>query len=294
MNKKNLLQVFVLIFLTCISNLCLSQSNNVIIRPGGNGTSTPILFPTGDLALSLHITDKWNLFSYNQVRFAPNFPGVFADLYVLQAIYSWKHNISFYGGAWNYQNYYYNSKSPYTYSFARPLAYQEQGQFLGISVTNPIGKRLLLTTRFQLDHAFANYLVNRTAGLKPFDYWRFRPFIGITVPINHTTIIPKTFYITAGNDIFLGNRAPFLVENNAVIAAQYLFTKSINLAIQFNMEVDNSVGNQGPGGGPSYGSGPFTYFFQKYIQTILTININNQKKIPYKKIPYKNFNLQQF
>jgi len=58
---------------------------------------------------------------------------------------------------------------------------------------------------------------------------RFRYRLNVFIPLNHTKIDPKTWFISVYDEVFLNNRVPNFERNRAYAALGYQFNKSINV-----------------------------------------------------------------
>ncbi len=98
---------------------------------------------------------------------------------------------------------------------------------------------------------------------------RFRYRLNTVVPINKTKMGPKTFYVSAFDEVFLTNTAPYFERNRFFAGAGYQFSK--NLSIQpgyvYQFDYRNNVGAG-------------KHFFQLTLSIDLEAHRNPNEKIP--------------
>jgi hypothetical protein len=58
---------------------------------------------------------------------------------------------------------------------------------------------------------------------------RFRYRLNLSIPLNHTRIEPKTWFVSVYEEVFLNNKVPNFERNRAYAALGYQFDKSINV-----------------------------------------------------------------
>jgi hypothetical protein len=79
--------------------------------------------------------------------------------------------------------------------------------------------RVKLEHRYRIEQRWVNGLYRN----------RFRYRLNMFVPLNNTKIVPKTFFISVYDEIFLNNAAPNFERNRFSAALGYQFNRSINV-----------------------------------------------------------------
>ncbi len=75
--------------------------------------------------------------------------------------------------------------------------------------------------------------------------WRFRYFLGINVPINSKTLIPKTFYLSGYDEIFLNTQKNIFDRNRLYDALGYVLNDKVKIEIGFMAQMlENTQRNQ--------------------------------------------------
>lgn len=73
---------------------------------------------------------------------------------------------------------------------------------------------------------------------------RFRYRLGITIPVNKKEVESGTFYVTAFDEVFLTNKAPYFSRNRLLAGAGYQFNDIFTLqpayVYQFDYDSDNT------------------------------------------------------
>ncbi|HTN46231.1 MAG TPA: DUF2490 domain-containing protein [Flavipsychrobacter sp.] len=69
---------------------------------------------------------------------------------------------------------------------------------------------------------------------------RFRYFLSVNVPINNATLAPKTFYLSAYNEIFLNAKAPVFDRNRLYGAGGYVINKRFRCELGFMRQMLNT------------------------------------------------------
>lgn len=75
---------------------------------------------------------------------------------------------------------------------------------------------------------------------------RFRYRLGAIVPINNKQIVPKTFYVSAWNEIFFTDNEPYFERNRMFVGLGYEFSKQLAVQIgyihQFDYKINDETG----------------------------------------------------
>lgn len=111
--------------------------------------------------------------------------------------------------------------------------------------------------RFKIEHRYRieQRWVNSTFRQR-FRY-RFNP----VVPLNHAGFVPKTLFITAFNEVFFTNKAPYFERNRFFGGLGYQFSKLFTMQLGFIRQYDYRTSDQGSG--------------KNFIQTNFLFNVDH-------------------
>jgi hypothetical protein len=79
--------------------------------------------------------------------------------------------------------------------------------------------RLKIEHRYRVEQRWVNGLYRN----------RFRYRVNMFIPLNHTKIVPNTWFISVYDEVFINNKAPHFERNRFSAALGYQFDKSINV-----------------------------------------------------------------
>lgn len=70
---------------------------------------------------------------------------------------------------------------------------------------------------------------------------RFRYFLGVNVPINKKLMLPKTFYASVYNELFLNNQNQFFDRNRLYGALGYVINKNLKMEIGYMNQATEKI-----------------------------------------------------
>jgi Protein of unknown function (DUF2490) len=200
----------------------------------------------------LTLSSKWGLFNELQLR-SQSFYNHHYYYEIKGGIsYSVNKNFSFLVGAGKYITYTDggNFKSPITANEYRLWEQLTMNQYL---------ERLKFEHRYRVEQRWFK------TGYRN----RFRYRLNVAVPINNKKMQPKTFYISAFNEIFLTNRAPYFERNRFFAGAGYQLSKNFTIQPGYVYQLDYR-NNVGAG----------KHFFQLTLSIEIDAHKNPNEKIP--------------
>ena len=160
-------------------------------------------------------------------------------------------NHSLFFGFGNYETY------TYPGNFKHPISANEFRMWEQLVLNNNIN-RVKIEHRYRIEQRWINGVY----------FNRFRYRFNPVVPLNHKTIVPKTIFITAFDEVFFTDKAPYFIRNRIFGGAGYMFTKLFTLQIGFIRQFDYRAIDNGIG--------------KNFIQTSLMFNaghINPRKEV---------------
>ena len=181
------------------------------------------------LNVTMKINPKWSVFSEGQIR-SLSFYDEF-HYYELKAglTYKIKPNFSVTTGIGDYNTY---SEGG---NFESPIQNNEIRTWAQVNLKNPFDY-IVFEHRYRAEQRFtSNGFRNR-----------FRYRLSATIPLKEKKIEPKTFYLSAWNEIFFTDKEPFFERNRLFIGGGYEFSE--NLAIQtgyiyqFDYKINDETG----------------------------------------------------
>lgn len=181
------------------------------------------------LNAKLTLNEKWNLFGELQLRSLK----FYDDFHYYEvkggASYSISKASSISAGFGNFDTY-----SPGG-NFKSPMANDEWRSWIQYSIRQ-YEKRLKLEHRYRAEQRW-----NRN-GFRN----RFRYRLNTVYPLNAPKVEPGTYYLTASNEIFFTNKAPYFERNRVFIGAGYefshLFTLQAGYVNQFDYRINDETG----------------------------------------------------
>ena len=196
--------------------------------------------------LGYRINPKFGLFTEVQAR-SQQFIDDFY-YYEIKAGFNYylpqKNSLSF--GLGNYQTY------TYPGNFKKPVVSSEFRMWEQFVLNNNIG-RVKIEHRYRVEQRWVSG-----------DYFnRFRYRVNPVVPINHSSIIPKTIFFSTFDEVFFTDKAPYFLRNRFFAGAGYQFTKLFTLQMGFIRQFDYRASDNGSG--------------KNFIQTSLLFNVDNSK-----------------
>jgi hypothetical protein len=205
------------------------------------------------ITTKLILADRWSVFNELQLRSQSFYDNHFYYEVKGGVAYSVNKNFTFLLGTGKYV----------TYSdggdFTKPVTSNETRFWQQVSM-NHFLERLKFEHRYRAEQRwFEDSYRNR-----------FRYRLNVALPINGNTILPKTFYLTSFDEIFLTNKAPYFERNRFFAGVGYQVNKWLTvqpgyvyqydyrnnnplgkhffqLTISFEIDADKSSGEHMPG-----------------------------------------------
>lgn len=118
-------------------------------------------------------------------------------------------------------------------SFTKPVTSREVRLWQQLTMNNYL-ERIKFEHRYRIEQRFFN------TGYRN----RFRYRLNTVLPIKNTKVEPGTFYLTAFEEIFLTNKAPYFERNRFFAGCGYQFSEYISLqpGYVYQYDVRNGVG----------------------------------------------------
>ena len=131
-------------------------------------------------------------------------------------------------GGGRYTTYYFNG------NFKTPITTEEFRIWEQFTLNNGYN-HLNIEHRYRLEQRWINN------NFKPRIRYRINP----TLAINHTSIVPQTLFVSAFDELFLGNGNPHLERNRSYMGLGYQFSNSFTVQMGYINQTDyNSAGGQ--------------------------------------------------
>jgi len=182
------------------------------------------------VGLNMNFKNNWTVYLETQTRSQQ----LTEDFYYHELKAGLQYNIPKKGhlffGVGDYKTYAYpgNYKSPAT---AKEFRMWEQ-----LVLINNID-RIKIEHRYRIEQRWVNgQFLNR-----------FRYRLNPIIPINHKTIVSNTFYVTAFDEVFFTNEAPYFLRNRAFAGAGYQFSKLFALQGGYIRQYDYRKSDDGSG-----------------------------------------------
>ena len=147
-------------------------------------------------------------------------------------------------GTGDYQTYNYPG------NFKKPSAIKEFRIWEQFVLNNNIN-RIKIEHRYRIEQRWINGVYSN----------RFRYRLNPVIPLNHSTVIANTFFVTAFDEVFFTNKAPYFLRNRFFAGAGCKFTSAFTLQLGLIRQFDYRKTDDGSG--------------KNYIQTSLLFNINH-------------------
>lgn len=121
-------------------------------------------------------------------------------------------------------------------SFKTPMQVKEWRVWEQLVISNNIN-RVKLEHRYRIEQRWLNgEFANR-----------FRYRINPIIPINHSSVIPKTLYLSAFDEVFFTNNAPFFMRNRFFAGAGFQFSKVVAAQAGWIRQFDYRKADDGSG-----------------------------------------------
>ncbi len=173
------------------------------------------------------LNSKWNTFFEAQLRSLSFYDQFHYYEYKGGATYLIKKNFSVTTGIGSYNTY---SEGG---NFELPAKNLETRTWLQINMKNPL-EFVTFEHRYRAEQRFTSNGYRN----------RFRYRLGALVPINNKTIMPKTFYLTAWNEIFFTDNEPFFERNRFFMGCGYEFSKELTVQTGYIYQFDYRINDE--------------------------------------------------
>ena len=200
---------------------------------------------------TLKINPKWSAFAETQLRSLSFYNEFHYYEFKTGANYKLDADFSITSGIGSYNTF---SEGG---NFTRPAQNQETRTWLQLTMKNPL-KFLTFEHRYRAEQRFTSN-----------DYKnRFRYRLSAILPINNQKVIPKTFYVSAWNELFFTDKEPFFERNRYFVGCGYEFSDNIAIQTgyihQFDYRINDETGRD---------------FFN--IAFLYTVNLNKKNPTNY-------------
>ena len=125
---------------------------------------------------------------------------------------------------------------PFPGNFKRPAAVKEFRMWEQFVLNNNIN-RVKIEHRYRIEQRWLNGNYRN----------RFRYRLNPVVPINHKTVVPNTFFVTAFDEVFFTSKAPYFERNRFFAGAGYQFSKLFTFQAGFIRQFDYRTTDDGSG-----------------------------------------------
>ncbi len=182
------------------------------------------------IALNTKIKKNWSVYLEAQTRSQR----VTSNFYYHELKGGFQYNLannnSLFVGTGNYITY------PFPGNYKSPASTKEYRIWEQFVFNNYIG-RVQLEHRYRIEQRWINGVYSN----------RFRFRLNPIIPINHTTMLPNTWYASAFEEVFFTDNAPYFMRNRFFVGAGYKFSKQFTLQAGFIRQFDNNVTTGGSG-----------------------------------------------
>lgn len=181
------------------------------------------------LNVTMKVNTKWSVFTEGQIRslsFYDNF-----HYYEIKGgvNYKIKPNFSITTGIGDYNTY--SLKG----NFQTPMLNNEIRTWVQVNLKNPFDY-IIFEHRYRAEQRFT------TNGYRN----RFRYRLSAVIPLQGKKIEPRTFYLSAWNEIFFTDNEPFFERNRLFIGGGYEFSESLAIQTgyihQFDYKINDEIG----------------------------------------------------
>lgn len=196
--------------------------------------------------LTYHLNNKFALYTEVQARSQLLINDFFYHEFKGGIFYYLPRNNSLFFGFGNYETY------TFPGDFKRPVTANEYRIWEQFVLNNNIG-RIKIEHRYRIEQRWINS--------KYFNRFRYR--LNPVVPLNNSTMLPRTFFVTAFEEVFFTDKTPYFIRNRVFAGVGYEFTKLFIFQIGFIRQFDYRTSDEGSG--------------KNYIQSSLMFNVNHTK-----------------
>jgi hypothetical protein len=202
--------------------------------------------------LKAGLTEKWSLFAEAQIRSLGFYNNFHYYEYKAGASYSLGKNFTLSAGMGNFDTYAAGG------NFKTPMQNDEFRTWLQLTMSQYQG-RLKFEHRYRAEQRFT------LSGYRN----RFRYRLNTVLPLNNKKLQPKTFYLTAANELFFTNRAPYFERNRMFLGGGYEYSSGFAIQAgflnQFDYRINDETGRN---------------FFQISLLFELERKKNDKEKVP--------------
>lgn len=181
------------------------------------------------LSVTMKVNQKWSVFTEGQIR-SLSFYNDF-HYYEIKAglTYKIKPNFSVTTGFGDYNTY---SEGG---NFESPMQNDEIRTWVQVNLKNPFDY-IIFEHRYRAEQRFTSNGYRN----------RFRYRLSAVIPLKGKKIMPKTFYLSAWNEIFFTDKEPFFERNRLFIGGGYEFSENIAVQTgyihQFDYKINDETG----------------------------------------------------
>ena len=118
-------------------------------------------------------------------------------------------------------------------NFEQPMQNKEIRTWAQINLKNPFDY-IVFEHRYRAEQRFT------TNGYRN----RFRYRLSAIIPLNGKKIEPKTFYLSAWNEIFFTDREPFFERNRLFVGGGYEFTENLAIQMGYIYQFDYKINDE--------------------------------------------------
>ncbi|HTD94056.1 MAG TPA: DUF2490 domain-containing protein [Chitinophagaceae bacterium] len=176
----------------------------------------------------LNLSKKWSVFNELQLR-AQSF---YHEQYYYEVkgglSYSFTKNFSLLLGLGKYVTYTAEG------NFTKPITANEFRLWQQFTINNYL-QRFKFEHRYRIEQRWFSNGTYRN---------RFRYRFNAVVPLNHAKMGPGTFYLSAFDEVFLTNKAPYFERNRIFAGAGYQFSKSLTIQPGYLHQFDYKNGTR--------------------------------------------------
>jgi Protein of unknown function (DUF2490) len=177
--------------------------------------------------LKVTLNDKWSLFGEAQIRSLAFYDNFHYYEFKAGASYSLGKNFSLAVGLGNFDTYAAGG------NFKTPMQNDEFRTWVQLTMSQYL-QRLKFEHRYRAEQRFTlNGYRNR-----------FRYRLNTVLPLNSPKVQAGTFYLTANDEIFFTNNAPYFERNRLFVGGGYEFTDAFTLQAGFMNQFDYRINDE--------------------------------------------------
>ena len=203
--------------------------------------------------LTYHVNSHFGLYTEAEVRSQTISNEFFYHELKAGISYYLPHKTSLFIGFGNYETY----QTTGSGSFKKPVTVNEYRLWEQFTLWNNIGS-IKIEHRYRIEQRWINGIYSN----------RFRYRINPIIPINHSSVIACTLFLSAFDEVYFTDTAPYFIRNKVFGGVGYQFSKLLALQVGFTRQFDYRTSDGGSG--------------KNYLQTSVMFNMNhtrNKKEI---------------